>query len=91
MNSAHVDRIEYAVAQDAARYLEAQQPDSALNLLRQLIPTQCDGDDPCELNLDRELRELRSCLVRAAEEIQHHYPGHALRTLRIAIGRAPLG
>jgi hypothetical protein len=90
MNSAHVDRIEYAVAQDAARYLEAQQPDSALNLLRQLIPTQFDGDAR-EPEVDRELRELRSCLVRAAEEIQYHYPGHALRTLRIAIGRAPLG
>jgi len=90
MNTAHVDRIEYTVAQDAARYLEAQQPDRALNLLRQPIPTQYDGDS-CGPNLDRELRELRSCLVRAAEEIQHHYPGHALRTLRIAIGRAPLG
>jgi hypothetical protein len=90
MKTAHVDRIEYAVAQDAARYLEAQQPDSALNLLRQLIPTQFD-EGPGELNIDGELRELRTCLVRAAEEIQHHYPGHALRRLRIAIGRAPLG
>jgi hypothetical protein len=90
MNTAPIDRIEYAVAQDAARYLEAQQPDSALKLLRQLVPTPLDGDGR-EPNLDRELRELRSCLVRAAQEIQHHYPGHALRTLRIAIGRAPLG
>jgi hypothetical protein len=36
-------------------------------------------------------RELRAYIEQAIGEIEIGYPGHALRTLRVAVGREPLG
>jgi hypothetical protein len=81
---------EHSAARHAARYLETGDPQRALSLLREvrLKPADLPPDASSE---DREIQRLRTYIERAIEEMEIHYPGHALRTLRIAVGRAPLG
>ena len=68
-----------AAAQRAIDYLEAVEPLKALAVLRDAA-----ANDPAAVRRNRYIGQ-------AIAEIETHYPGHALGTLRQAIGRARLG
>jgi hypothetical protein len=81
---------ELTAAREAVRHLEAADPLRALTLLRE-ARLNCPDPAPGNPQDEREIRRLRFCIEQAIDEIEVSYPGHALRRLRIAVGRAPLG
>jgi hypothetical protein len=90
MNEPDGNIAEQAAVSDAARYLEEGEPERALMVLREVrlkrpMPPPDDSRD------HEEIRRLRTYIEQAIQEIEIHYPGHALRTLRLAVGREPLG
>jgi hypothetical protein len=84
------DLNEQSAVQHATRYLEIGDPQRALTLLREvrLNPPELPPEAATE---HREVERLRTYIEQAIDEIETAYPGHALRTLRVAIGREPLG
>ena len=70
-----------AAVQRAIDYLEAVEPLEALTVLREAC---LEANDPAAVQRNRYIKQ-------AITEIETHYPGHALGTLRLAIGRARLG
>jgi hypothetical protein len=81
---------EATAARQAVRCLEIGNPEQALTVLRNVCQTW--ADLPSMASSDQsEVPRLRERIERAIEEIEIHYPGHALRTLRLAVHREPLG
>jgi hypothetical protein len=84
------DLTEQSAVHHATRYLEIGDPQRALTLLRgvRLNPAEPPPEAPDD---QQEILRLRTYIEQAIAEIETAYPGHALRTLRVAIGREPLG
>jgi hypothetical protein len=89
VNEANFSLTEHAAANHAARYLEAGEPERALTLLREVRLQR--EPPPDASGAHREIQRLRTYIEQAIGEIEIAYPGHALRTLRVAMGREPLG
>jgi hypothetical protein len=84
------DLTEQSVVHHATRYLEIGDPQRALTLLREVRLNQPEPM-PDAPDAHREIQRLRTYIEQAIDEIETECPGHALRTLRVAIGREPLG
>jgi hypothetical protein len=90
MNEPNLALTEHDAVERAARYLEAVDPERALTLLRDVRLNHPEPpDDACSDH--HELQRLRAYIEQAILEIEVRHPGHALRTLRLAVGREPLG
>jgi hypothetical protein len=89
-NLNYFDLNEQSAVHHATRYLEIGDPQRALTLLREV---RLNPPEPIRHAPDdhREIQRLRTYIEQAIDEIETEYPGHALRTLRVAIGREPLG
>ena len=84
------DLNEQSAVHHATRYLEIGDPQRALTLLREVRQSPPDPA-PEAPDAQLEIQRLRTYIEQAIGEIETAYPGHALRTLRVAIGREPLG
>ncbi len=81
---------ERTAAYYAVRWLEGGEPQRALSVLREVRLKR--PDPPTDASSDhRETQRLRTYIEQAIQELEIDYPGHALRTLRVAVRRERLG
>jgi hypothetical protein len=90
MNESILALTEQDAVERAARYLEAVDPRRALTLLRGVRLKHPESPDDASSD-HHEIQRLRTYIEQAILEIEIRRPGHALRTLRLAVGREPLG